>query len=214
MTDKSCRLSRSLRPRKGRRRSLRAGSGGAAQHNGAPLHDRSLARAFVHLLPSFLPSICHPDSRVVYVSARISAKSNLSLSSIETPTDESFATRDERCRGLLCSIVSAVAPSISIPAVDTIHLRLCKSNRRRRDNNRVRWRSSQAGDQHFLVAGSSRRRSDLIRRTQRYRRRSDARRGRGRGERTPLGGCPTTTSGNNTSSPREQRSRKEAAPSV
>ena len=46
-----------LSPRKGRRRSLRAGSGGAAQHNGAPLDDRSLARAFVHLLPSFRPSV-------------------------------------------------------------------------------------------------------------------------------------------------------------
>ena len=77
MTDKSCRLSRSPRPRKGRRRSLRAGSGGAAQHNGAPLHDRSLARAFVHLLPSFRPSVT--PTRTLSMCLRVFPRKAISL---------------------------------------------------------------------------------------------------------------------------------------
>ena len=81
MTDKSCRLSRSPRPRKGRRRSLRAGSGGTAQYNGAPLHDRSLARAFVHLLPSV--HLSPRLARCLCVCAYFREKQ--SLSPIETP---------------------------------------------------------------------------------------------------------------------------------
>ena len=71
-------LSRSRRPRKGRRRSLRAGSGGAAQHNGAPLHDRSLARAFVHLLPSFRPSVT--PTRALSMCLRVFPRKAISLS--------------------------------------------------------------------------------------------------------------------------------------
>ena len=164
MTDKSCRLSRSLRPRKGRRRSLRAGSGGAAQHNGAPLHDRSLARAFVHLLPSFRPSICHPDSHVVYVSARISAKSNLSLL-LKPPTNESFATRDESCCGLLCPIVSGVVPH---PFQFPLSMRSISGFVKATEGDATTTtkcdgdQAKRAGDQHFLVAGSSRRRAGRI----------------------------------------------------
>ena len=174
---------------------------------------RLLARLFTSFFPSFRPSVT--PTRALSMCLRVFPRKAISLSLPLKPPQTSRLRLEMSAAAVSCAPLSLPwPPSISIPAVDTIHLRLCKSNRRRRDNNRVRWRSSQAGDQHFLVAGSSRRRSDLIRRTQRYRRRSDARRGRGRGERTPLGGCPTTTSGNNTSSPREQRSRKEAAPSV